>query len=186
MAIGRTRRELLKDSAALACLVGTFGSATWPIAAYGSQEATKQLGPEEKRKLKEELQRELERRVYSVDEGLFKKVNRAADPNNLIGHERSHVPKIIAPSKVRRLERFPVKVEVGPEELHEMSAFHYVDWMSLNVEDVQVGFTSLAPIFCTPVVVFELTLEQSVTLAAQEHCNLHGTWQSEPVVVEVA
>ena len=184
MAIGRTRRELLKDSAALACLVGMFGSATWPIAAYGSEEAMK-LDPEERQKLKAELQRELERRVYSVDEALFKKINRAADPDNLVGHERSHVPKITAPSKVRRLERFPVKVEVGPEEIHEMSAFHYVDWMSLNVEKVQVGFTSLAPIFCTPVVVFELTLEESATLTAHEHCNLHGTWQSQPVVVEV-
>ena len=185
MAIRRTRRALLEETAALACLVGTFGSAAWPVAAYGSQEATKQLDPDEKQKLKEELQRELERRVYSVDEALFKKVNRAADPDNLVGHERSHVPKIIAPSRVRRLERFPVKVEVGPEELHEMTAFHYIDWMSLNVEKVQVSFVSLAPIFCTPIVIFELTLEESATLTAEEHCNLHGTWQSEPVVVEV-
>ena len=185
MATGRTRRAFLEDSAALACLVGTFGSMAWPIATYSSEEATKQLDAQEKQKLKEELQRELERRVYSVDEALFKKVNRAADPGNLVGHERSHVPKIIAPSKVRRLERFPVKVEVGPEEIHEMSAFHYVDWISIHVEKVQVAFTSLAPIFCTPVVTFELVLEQSATLTSQEHCNLHGTWQSESVVVEV-
>ena len=186
MAVLGTRRAFLTDSASLACFVGTFGSMALPIAAAGSQEQAKQLDPEEKRKLKEELQRELERRVYSVDEALFKKINRAADPANLVGHERSHVPKIIAPSKVRRLERFPVKIEVGPEELHEMTAFHYIDWISLDIDSVQAGFASLAPIFCTPVLVFELTLEQSATLTAQEHCNLHGTWQSEPVIVEVA
>ncbi|TFH23218.1 MAG: hypothetical protein E4H03_06705 [Myxococcales bacterium] len=94
----------------------------WPIAAYGSQEATKQLAPEEKQARK--------------------------------------------------------------EEIHEMTAFHYIDWMSLNVEDVQVGFVSLAPIFCTPTVTFEPTLEQSAPLTANEHCNLHGMWQSGSVVVE--
>jgi desulfoferrodoxin (superoxide reductase-like protein) len=144
------------------------------------------LSADEKAKLKAELQRELERRVYSVDEELFRKVNRALRPGHYAGHERSHVPKIVAPRRVRRLEAFPVQVVVGVEELHEMQVFHYVDWISLGIGAVQVGFASIAPIFCQPVVSFELTLERNATLRAQEHCNLHGTWESEPFEIEVA
>lgn len=143
------------------------------------------LSPEEKKNLKQELQRELEQRVYSVDEELFRKVNRAADPGRYQGHETSHVPKIVAPSKVRRFETFTVKVVVGVEEIHEMQVFHYIDWIALNVGRLQIGFTSLTPIFCRPVVVFELSLEKSATLAALEHCNLHGTWESEQLRIEV-
>lgn len=143
------------------------------------------LSPDEKAKLKAELQRELERRVYSVDEELFSKVNRAVRPGQYEEHERGHVPKIIAPKRVRPLEAFPVRIVVGVEEVHKMQPFHYVDWISLSIGAVQVGFASVTPLFTQPVVVFELTLERDARLRAQEHCNLHGTWESERLDIKV-
>jgi hypothetical protein len=93
------RRGFLKHLAlasGLGLLTATRG---WGQDASGPQEERAQLSPEEKEKLKAELQRELERRVYSVDEELFRKVNRAARPGQYDGHERSHVPKIVAPKQ---------------------------------------------------------------------------------------
>ena len=185
MAHDTTRREFLRHLG-VAGGVGLLGAhRVWAESTSNPQARPPTLSPEEKAKLKAELQRELERKVYAVDEELFRKVNRAARPGRYEGHERSHVPKIIAPTQVRRLEAFPVRVVVGVEDLHEMQAFHYVDWIALTVGAVQVGFASIAPIFCQPSVVFELTVEQDALLRAQEHCNLHGTWESEPWEVKV-
>ncbi len=66
--------------------------------------------------------------------------------------------------RVRRLEAFSVKVTVGVEEIHEMQVIHYIDCISINLGRVRLGFASLTPIFCQPVVVFELTLEKSASL----------------------
>jgi len=150
-----------------------------------SPDAGHVLTAAEKRQLKDELQRELERKVYAVDEELFRKVNRAQEPGNYHGHEVSHVPKIEAPRQVRRLEAFAVKITVGVEELHEMQVFHYVDWIALRVGGVQIGSASLTPLFCQATASFAVVLERSATLIAQEHCNLHGTWESEPWQIEV-
>ncbi|MEQ8281101.1 MAG: desulfoferrodoxin family protein [Deltaproteobacteria bacterium] len=143
------------------------------------------LSAKEKKRLKQELQRELERKVYNVDEKLFRKVNRARNPSRYEGHERGHVPKIVAPKKVRALEAFDVKIEVGVEEMHEMQVFHYIDWINLMVDRVIVGHTTLTPLMTQPVVTFQLTLEASATLTSQEHCALHGTWESPATRIEV-
>jgi len=178
------RRAFVKAVAAGGALglLGTRAAFALPAA---TQAAAGALTPEEKRRLKDELQRELERKVYAVDEQLFRAVNRAHEPGKYRGHEVSHVPKIEAPRQVRRLEAFAVKVTVGVEELHEMQVFHYVDWIALRLGGVQIGSASLTPLFCQAMVTFELVLERSATLIAQEHCNLHGTWESEPRQVEV-
>jgi len=143
------------------------------------------ISPEEKKRLKEELQRELERKVYAVDEELYRKINKAGNPLKLEGHERSHVPKIIAPAKVRSLEAFTIKIEIGAEGIHEMQPFHYIDWIALRVDGVQVSYATITPLFNRPIITFEMTLEKSANLVAQEHCNLHGTWESEVFSIEV-
>jgi desulfoferrodoxin (superoxide reductase-like protein) len=179
------RRAFVKSLVAGSALIllGTEAARGQPAAP--PPEAGRALTPDEKRRLKEELQRELERKVYAVDEALFRAVNRAREPGKYRGHETSHVPKIAAPRQVRRLEPFAVKVIVGVEELHEMQVFHYVDWIALRLGGVQLASAVLTPLFCQAMITFDLVLEQSATLIAQEHCNLHGTWESEPWQVEV-
>ncbi len=143
------------------------------------------LSAKEKARLKQTLQRELERKVYNVDESLFRRVNRAQKPGRYEGHERGHIPKIVAPKRVRKLESFSVRIEVGIEKMHEMQVFHYIDWINLSVDDVMVGQVVLTPLMTRPVVTFELTLEKSAVLKSQEHCALHGTWESPPTKIEV-
>lgn len=137
------------------------------------------ITPEEKKKLKEELQQELERKVYGVNPNLFKEINRAKNPKKLEGHEKSHVPKIVAPETVKKLEPFPVRIEIGEEEIHEMNPFHYVDWISLYADDLLINQALLTPFYNQPIVEFTCVLERSVILKAREHCNLHGIWESQ-------
>lgn len=137
------------------------------------------ISPEEKRTLKEQLQRELERKVYNVNPNLFKDVNRARNPKKLEGHEKSHVPKIVAPSQVKKLEPFTVRIEVGEEEIHEMNPFHYVDWIALYADDLLINQVLLTPFYNQPIITFTCLLERSTILRALEHCNLHGTWEAQ-------
>ncbi len=176
--------------------VGGLGTAAWGLRCEPAPRGqvaqpvptapSSPLSVEEKARLKSELQRELERKVYSVDERLFRQISRAKDPARLAGHERSHVPKIIAPRRVRPFEAFAVRVEVGVEEIHEMSPFHYVDWIDLSADGVEISQVTLTPFYSLPILTFNLVLEHSATLLAREHCNLHGVWESEPCRVEVA
>ncbi len=66
-----------------------------------------------------------------------------------------------------------------------MQVFHHIDWIGLRMDGVQINSTTVTPLFNRPIVTFELTLTKSATLTAQEHCNLHGTWESEPLRIEV-
>ncbi len=167
--------------------LGAVGlAAAWGARTFGwAEDKPASLSKEEKAKLKEELQRKLERRVYNVNEALFRQINRAKNPKSLEGHERSHVPLIRCPRKVRKLEAFRVEVQVGVDEVHEMNPFHYIDWLGLRIDGVAVNHATLTPLFNRPIMVFEITLEKSARLTAREHCNLHGVWESEPAAVEV-
>ncbi len=145
----------------------------------------KKLSKAEKNELKEQLQRELERKVYAVNDELFRKINRVKNPGQYEGHEKGHLPVIIAPKRVKYLEPFTVTIKVGPKSIHDMVPFHYIDWISLYVDEVQINTVVIAPLFNRPIVSLELTLEKSAVLKAQEHCNLHGIWESEAFKIEV-
>lgn len=180
-----TRRNLLISGIGISA-AAVAGLGAKEIFASSTSSEEKKLSPEEKKRLKEELQRELERKVYSVSDELFRKVNHVNTPGKYEGHEKSHTPVIKVAKSVKRLEPFTVRIEVGPESLHDMIPFHYIDWISLYVGSVQISNIVLTPLFNRPIVTVELTLEQSSILRAQEHCNLHGIWESEPFLVEVA
>ena len=174
-----TRRNLLISGLGISVATALSG----PNNLFASEEKT--ISPEEKKLLKEQLQRELERKVYSVSNELFKKVNRVKTPGKYVGHEKGHIPVILAPRHVKHLEPFTVKVLVGPKTIHDMVPFHYIDWISLSVDKVQINNIILTPLFNRPIITVELTLEETSILTAQEHCNLHGVWESEPFMVNI-
>ena len=179
-----TRRDLLISGLGISAAVvaGAGMKETLASSVYSDEE---KLAPEEKKKLKEQLQRELERKVYAVSDELFRNVNHVKTPGKYEGHEKGHVPVIKAPKRVKYLEPFTVRIEVGPESLHDMIPFHYIDWISLYVGNVQINNFVVTPLFNRPIVSVELTLEKTSILRAQEHCNLHGIWESEPFIIEV-
>ena len=179
-----TRRDLLISGLGVSVAAVTGANMKNVLASTTSSDE-KKLSPEEKKNLKEQLQRELERKVYAVNDELFRKINHVKTPGKYEGHEKGHTPVIKAPKRVKYLEPFKVTIEVGPISLHDMIPFHYVDWISLYVGKVQINNIVLTPLFNRPIVTLDLTLEQTSILRAQEHCNLHGIWESEPFIIEV-
>jgi len=125
-----TRRDLLISGLGVSAAAVT-GVGMKDVLASSSSSDEKKLSPEDKKKLKEQLQRELERKVYAVSDELFRNVNHVKTPGKYVGHEKGHVPVIKAPKRVKYLEPFTVRIEVGPESLHDMIPFHYIDWISL-------------------------------------------------------
>ena len=107
---------------------------------------------------------------------LFKQINRAKDPNNLKGLELGHVPQINAPDSVKPGVPFEVEVRVG-KKLHEMIPAHYMDWVDLYADDIFLTKFILPPNFTQPICKVLVTVNNSATLRAIEHCNLHGLWE---------
>lgn len=180
-----TRREVLVSGIGLSTVAVLGTGINNAFASSDSTENNKKLTPDEKKKLKEQLQRELERKVYAVEDELFREINYVKTPGKYEGHEKGHLPVIEAPKRVKYLEPFTVKIKVGPVSIHDMIPFHYIDWISLYVDKIQTNNVTITPLFNLPIITLELTLDRSSILRAQEHCNLHGIWESEPFAIEV-
>ena len=110
------------------------------------------------------------------DIDLFKQINRAKDPNKLQGLELGHVPQIKAPDAVKLGVPFEVEVRVG-EKLHEMIPTHYIDWVDLYADDIFLTKFILTPNLTQPICKVIVTINESATLRAIEHCNMHGLWE---------
>lgn len=114
--------------------------------------------------------------VDKAEPGLFDQINRAKEPGKLQGLELGHVPQIKAPDSIQAGVPFEVEIRVG-EKLHEMIPAHYIDWVDLYADHIFLVKLILTPNFTQPVCKIVLTLNNSSTLRAVEHCNLHGLWE---------
>jgi superoxide reductase len=101
--------------------------------------------------------------------------------------EQKHVPGISTPSAVKSGEWFDVRVKVGYMAEHPSTLQHWITWIRLRVDGTDLG-TMEYPMggMASPETVFRIRLEKTSVIEAIEHCNLHGTWISEPVKVTVS
>jgi superoxide reductase len=117
-----------------------------------------------------------------VDQSLFESINRAKDPSNKTGLEKSHAPVIAAPAKIKIGEPFAVEVSVG-EVLHPMGPVHWIEYIELNIGNEPASKVDFQPTgYVNPKVVFTVVLREApsagkVTLIAHQRCNLHGYWE---------
>ncbi|QJA06548.1 desulfoferrodoxin [Thermosulfurimonas marina] len=112
---------------------------------------------------------------------------RLKDPAHPSLLEKKHVPAVEAPSKVKAGEWFEVRVRVGYLVEHPSTPEHWITRIELLCNGKQVAevrFPRGGNL--SPVAVFRVRLNRSAVLEAVENCNLHGTWISEPVKVEVS
>ncbi len=119
-----------------------------------------------------------------VDMSLFEGINRVKNPAAKTSLEKGHAPVITAPASVKGGEPFTVDVMVG-ESLHPMGPVHWIEYIELRVgnepagrvEFQSRGYLKPKAVF-TVVIPREATVDGKVTLVAQQHCNLHGLWES--------
>jgi len=85
--------------------------------------------------------------------------------------KEKHIPVIT------KLEDNRVLVKVGAVE-HPMTEEHFIEWIELYKSGEFVKRVDLTPTD-KPEATFEVEFESLDDLLAREHCNLHGTWQSD-------
>jgi len=119
-----------------------------------------------------------------VDKLLFEGVNRVKDPAAKSPLEKGHAPVITLPKSVKAGEPFTVEVSVG-ENLHPMGPAHWIEYIELRIGNEPAGRVDFqARGFLKPKALFTVVIPKEaapdgkLTLIAQQHCNLHGLWES--------
>ncbi|MEJ2695213.1 MAG: class II SORL domain-containing protein [Candidatus Sulfobium sp.] len=119
-----------------------------------------------------------------VDRDLFKAINRAKDLEHLSGLEKSHVPMIKAPDKVKAGEPFTVEVSIG-EKIHPMGPRHWIEHLSLSLGNEPAGRASFQSRgYLQPKATFTVVLTKEsapagkASLVVRQRCNLHGYWEN--------
>lgn len=106
------------------------------------------------------------------------------DPSVL---EQKHVPAVNAPSSVKPGAWFDVNIKVGFVQEHPSTEGHWITMIKLLVDGKDVAMTDFkSGGISAPYASFRIRLDKSSTIEAVEHCNIHGTWISQPVNVKVA
>jgi superoxide reductase len=100
--------------------------------------------------------------------------------------EQKHVPGIESPDSVKAGEWFDVRVRVGFMKEHPSTAVHWITMIKLLVDGETVGKTEFKKGgVAAPFAEFRIKLSKRAKIEAVEHCNLHGTWVSEPLTIDV-
>jgi len=89
----------------------------------------------------------------------------------LVEPAEKHIPVL------EKISANRILVKVGAV-LHPMLAEHWIQWIELYNNGELVEHKDLNP-GDKPQAEFEVEFESLGQLMAKEHCNLHGTWQSD-------
>jgi superoxide reductase len=116
-----------------------------------------------------------------------KKLLKLKDRSNPSVIEQKHVPAIISPDRIAAGEWFNIQVKVGFMKEHPSTPGHWITKIKLLVDGRDVAKTEFeVGGVSASAATFRIRLDKSSKIEAIEHCNLHGTWISEPVKVNVS
>ena len=100
----------------------------------------------------------------------FQRVHTTADPK--------HSPKIEAPDSVRRGQWFKVTVTVGAGSMHPSLQEHFVRYVALYKDSVEIARTYLHPVYSAPIVTFTIALDEGGSLRAVEEPTHSAAWET--------
>lgn len=113
---------------------------------------------------------------------LFWKLNKATAENGATGEK--HAPVIKVEGNAAPGNAVKVSVDVG-EGKHPNKADHFIQWVELQANGLYIGRADFTAGITNPVASFNVVVpEGKITLTAIGRCNLHGLWESNPVVLE--
>ncbi len=98
----------------------------------------------------------------------FRKLKTGMDPK--------HTPKVEAPDKVKAGEWFQVKVSIGIEGLHPSMAEHFIQWIAIYKDDIEISRVYLHPVYSKPEVTFTIALDETSTIKIFEQPNHTAPW----------
>jgi superoxide reductase len=100
----------------------------------------------------------------------FREVRASYDPK--------HTPRIVAPDSVKRGQWFDVTVSVGAGDIHPSLAEHFVRYIALYKDAVEIGRIYLHPVFSAPKVTFTIALDEGGMLRALAEPTHSAAWEA--------
>ncbi|HEX3631454.1 MAG TPA: desulfoferrodoxin family protein [Casimicrobiaceae bacterium] len=92
--------------------------------------------------------------------------------------DAKHSPKIVAPDSVKRGEWFKVTVSVGSGSQHPSLQEHFVRYIALYKDSVEIARTYLHPVYSAPIVTFTVALDEGGSLRAVEEPTHSAAWET--------
>ncbi len=121
--------------------------------------------------------------IARADDDIIHHLENRANPSTL---EKKHVPAIEAPTAVKKGEWFVVKIKVGYLIEHPSAENHWIENIELRVDHWKLAETEYeVGALSAPYAEFKIRLEQDAALKARAECNIHGTWECDPVQIKV-
>ncbi|MBV9891822.1 MAG: hypothetical protein JO090_13165 [Rhizobacter sp.] len=100
----------------------------------------------------------------------FQRVHTTVDPK--------HTPKIDAPDSVRRGQWFQVTVTVGAGSTHPSLQEHFVRYIALYKDSVEISRVYLHPVYSAPTVTFTIALDEGGALRALAEPTHSAAWEA--------
>jgi superoxide reductase len=91
-------------------------------------------------------------------------------------YDVKHTPRIVAPDSVKRGDWFDVTVSVGAGGQHPSLQEHFVRYIALYKDDVEISRVYLHPVYSMPKVTFTIALDEGGTLRAVEAPTHSAEW----------
>ena len=93
-------------------------------------------------------------------------------------YDAKHTPKIVAPDSVKRGEWFNVTVSVGAGGQHPSLSEHFVRYIALYKDTVEIARVYLHPVYSLPTVTFTVALDEGGSLRAVEEPTHSAAWEA--------
>jgi superoxide reductase len=94
------------------------------------------------------------------------------------GQDPKHTPRIEAPASVRRGEWFQVTVTVGSGSMHPSLQEHFVRYIALYKDTVEISRIYLHPVYSAPKVTFTVALDEGGALRALAEPTHSAAWEA--------
>src|SRR6201993_4954560 len=93
-------------------------------------------------------------------------------------YDAKHSPKIAAPDSVKRGEWFNVTVSVGAGGSHPSLQEHFVRYIALYEDSVEIARVYLHPVYSSPTVTLTVALDEGGMLRAVEDPTHSAAWEA--------
>ena len=93
-------------------------------------------------------------------------------------YDEKHTPKIVAPDSVTRGEWFTVTVSVGAGSQHPSLSEHFVRYIALYKDALEIARVYLHPVYSSPTVTFTVALDEGGSLRALAEPTHSAVWEA--------
>jgi superoxide reductase len=100
-------------------------------------------------------------------------------------YDEKHTPKIVAPDSVKRGEWFTVTVSVGAGGQHPSLSEHFVRYIALYKDTVEIARVYLHPVYSLPMVTLTIALDEGGSLRAVEEPTHSSAWEATKKIAVV-